>query len=119
MAFVKFTNVRSRIDTPKVSIWTRGQIGFNQGSVDEYGIDKYGYAILYYDEESRSVGVELSNDPKADGAAKLVKGKNAGTSFSARAFLKHYKIDFSETKQYALERDDDNGLLILDLNNPL
>lgn len=43
MAFVKFTSVRSRIYTHKISIWTRGQIGFNQGSVDEYGIEKYDY----------------------------------------------------------------------------
>ena len=50
MAFVKFTKVRSRIDTPKASIWTRGQIGFNQGAVKEYNLDAFQYAVLYYDE---------------------------------------------------------------------
>ena len=107
MAFVKFTKTRSRIDTPKVSIWTRGQMGFNQGAVNEYKLYSYKYAVLYYDEDSKRVGIELTNEKSAEGAIKLVSRKNAGSSFSARAFLKTYRIDYSETKQYKLAYDKD------------
>ena len=119
MAFVKFTKVRSRIDTPKASIWTRGQIGFNQGAVKEYNLDAFQYAVLYYDENSQRIGIKLINDPKADGAIKLVSRENAGISFSATAFFKNYKIDFSETRQYTLTYDDENNMYIFNLKNPL
>lgn len=119
MPFVKFTKVRSRIDTPKVSIWTRGQIGFNQGAVKEYDLEGYKYAVLYYDEDSQRIGIKFINDPKSEGVVKLVNRKSAGISFSATAFLKNYKIDYSETRQYTLIYDKENEMFIFDLRKPL
>jgi hypothetical protein len=119
MAFVKFTKTGSRIGIPKVSIWTRGQIGFNQGAVIEYKLDSYTYAVLYYDEEDKKIGFELINDENAEGAIKLVVRKNAGISMSALPFLRMSKIDFSETRQYGLSYDKEHKLYVIDLNNPI
>lgn len=118
MPFEKFINVRSRIDTPKVSIWSRGQIGFNIGASNEYSLD-FNFAILYYDKVDKKIGIELTNDPTAEGAVKVTKRENAGISFSARAFLKYYKIDFSETRKYNLRYDEDNNMFIIDLKYPI
>lgn len=119
MAFVKFTKTGSRIGTPKASIWTRGQIGFNQGAVVEYKLDSYTYAVLYYDRETKNVGFELTNDAKAEGATKLIVRKNAGISMSALPFLKTFKIDFSETRQYNLSYDKTINMYVIDLNEPV
>jgi hypothetical protein len=119
MAFVKFTKIGSRIGTPKVSIWTRGQIGFNQGAVMEYKFDSYTYAVLYYDVEDKKIGFELTNDENAEGAIKLVVRKNAGISMSALPFLRISKIDFSKTRQYGLSYDKEHKLYVIDLNNPI
>lgn len=119
MAFVRFTKTGSRIGTPKASIWTRGQIGFNQGAVVEYKLDSYTYAVLYYDEETKNVGFELTNDAKAEGATKLIVRKNAGISMSALSFLKTFKIDFSETHQYNLSYDKTINMYVIDLNEPV
>jgi hypothetical protein len=119
MTFVKFTKTGSRIGTPRASIWTRGQIGFNQGAVTEYNLDSYTYAVLYYDKETKNVGFELINDAKAQGATKLVVRKNAGISMSARSFLKTFKIDFSETRQYNLSYDKTTNMYVIDLNEPV
>ena len=119
MAYVKFTKTGRRIGTPKASIWTRGQIGFNQGAVAEYKLDSYTYAVLYYDEETKNVGFELTNDAKAEGATKLIVRKNAGISMSALSFLKTFKIDFSETRQYNLSYDKVANLYEIDLNEPV
>lgn len=115
MGFEKFTKIRSKIDTPKASIWSRGQIGFNQGAVQEYGLDKYGYVVLYYDRDTNRVGFQFTNDKKAEGASKLIVRKAAGASLSSLAFLKTYRIDFTETKSYALVYDQEAQLYVIDL----
>jgi len=119
MAFVKFTKTGSRIGTPKASIWTRGQIGFNQGAVVEYKLDSFTHAVLYYDNKTKNIGFELTKDAKAEGATKLIVRKNAGISMSARSFLKTLKIDFSETRQYNLSYDKKINMYVIDLNEPV
>lgn len=119
MGFVKFTKTGSRLDIPKVSIWTRGQVGFNQGATIEFKLDSYGYAILYYDADEKKIGIEFTNKKTADGANKLVQRKNSGVSFSATAFLKTFKIDYSKTRQYNIVHDKESGLYVIDLNNPV
>jgi len=119
MAFVKFTRTGSRIGTPRVSIWSRGQIGFNQAAVDEYNLNKYKYVVLYYDKEANRIGLEFNNDGKAEGACKLAFRKRAGVSISAIAFLKTFKIDYSETKRFDLSLDKESGFHVIDLNKPV
>lgn len=119
MAFVKFTRTGARIGTPRVSVWSRGQIGFNQAAVDDYGIDKFKFVVLYYDEDAKRIGLEFTNDEKADGACKLAFRKNAGVSISAIAFLKTFKIDYSETKGFDLGFDKESGFYTIDLNSPV
>jgi hypothetical protein len=119
MAFEKFTKPGSRIGAPKAAIWSSGQIAFNQGSMDEFNLSKYNYAILYYDRDSKRIGVEFTNDERAEGAHKLVGRKgSSGTSISAIAFLRNYKIGFGETIQYDLTHDKENGLYVFDLKQP-
>lgn len=119
MTFEKFTRPGSRIGDPKAAIWSSGQIAFNQGSMDEFNLSKYNYAILYYDRDSKRIGVEFTNDERAEGAHKLVGRKSSsGTSISAIAFLKNYKIDFGETIQYTLTNDKESGFYVFDLKQP-
>lgn len=119
MGFVKFTKTKSRIGTPKVSIWSRGQIGFNQGAVTYYKIDKdkYSYAVLYYDEDRNMIGIELTNDSAAEGATKLIFREGGGASFSAIPFLKTYGIDYSESQQFDVEYDNRSELFVVDLKS--
>ena len=119
MAFEKFTRTGARIGTPMVSIWARGQIGFNQAVVDDYEIDKFEFVVLYYDKDTKRIGLEFTNNKMAEGACKLAFRKNAGVSISAIAFLKTYKIDYSETKKFDLDYDEDSGFHIIDLDNPI
>ncbi|MDQ7838502.1 MAG: hypothetical protein RDU59_08420 [Thermodesulfobacteriota bacterium] len=115
MPFERFTEIRKRIDTPKAAIWSRGQIAFNQSAVEEYNINNYKYVVLFYDIDTTRVGFVFTNDEKSKGAMKLVIRKAAGASFSARAFLKNYKIDFKETQRYDLTYDEQSKLHVIDL----
>lgn len=116
MGFVKFTNVGARLGDPIVSIWSRGQIGFNQGATQEYDINNYQYVVLYFDSETQRIGFELTEDKNAEGAMKLMFRKNSGASFSAVPFLRTNKIDYKTTRKYVLERDEDSGLLVIDVS---
>jgi hypothetical protein len=119
MAFVRFTKPGARLGKPQVSIWSRGQIGFNQGAVEEYNLTQYKYLVLFYDSESNRVGFRFTTDKNENGAIKLVFRGNAGLSLSAIAFLKTFKIKYGETRTYNLDYDENERLFTIDLNNPL
>jgi hypothetical protein len=119
MGFKKFTKVRSRIDVPKVGIWKSGMMSFNSSSMNEYGLRKYTYVVLYYDEDTNRVGMKFTNDQTAEGIMKLNKRKNvAGANFSCKAFLRTYKIEQTNV-QFFLKHDEESGLYVFDLNEPV
>jgi hypothetical protein len=119
MAFKIFTGAGKRIGKPMVSIWSRGQIGLNQGAMKKYKLENYDYVILLFDEETRRVGFVFTNDDNKEGAIKITK-RTTGFSFSANAFLNSYGIDHdNETKKYTLEYDSDNNIYIFDTNKQI
>jgi len=113
MGFEKFTKT-GRGFRPKVSIWSRGQIGFNQGAVKYLDLEKFGYVVFYYDPGTKRVGLELTNDGNAEGANKI-KIRQTGASVGAKAFLDYYQIDHQETKRYDLTHDRESNLYVIDL----
>ena len=116
MGFVKYIKTGSRVGKPKISIWTRGQIGFNQGAIVKYKIDSYKYAVIFFDQDTNRIGITLTNDDNEEGISKLVFRKAGGVSFSAMSFLKAYDVDYSKTKQYEFEYDEVNDMYIINLN---
>lgn len=110
MAFERYKRARARYGEPKVSIWSRGQIGFNNSAIEEYKLDGFQFAVLFYDGESKKVGIMFTNDEKEEGVIKFVKRKSGGYSFSGVGFLKTYNIEMGETKRYPLVWDEENKL---------
>lgn len=113
MAFEKFT-LTGRGFRPKVSIWKRGQIGFNQGAMRALNLEDFDYVVFYYDPESKRVGLELTNDESAEGASKLKK-RTTGASVGAKAFLDYYQLDYEKTKSYPIQLDKESKLWVIDL----
>ena len=114
MPFERFTKTRSRGLIPKVSIWSRGQIGFNKSAVAKFEIDKFDYLVLFYDKDSKRIGIKLTNDQE-EGAIKIIrKLASGGALVSAKSFLFHYDIGGPETRNYGLELDADSGLIVID-----
>ena len=113
MAFERFTKT-GRTFVPKVSIWSRGQIGFSVGAVNRYKIDKYNYVVFLYDADSNKIGFEFTNNEKEPGAARL-NHRKTGITVGAKSFLDYYAIDYKETRQYVLEHDEENNLYVIDL----
>ncbi len=110
MAFERFTKT-GRGYRPKASIWTRGQIGFNQGAVVKFKLREFSHTVLFYDSDERKIGARFTNDSSEDGANKIVKGKT-GVFISAKAFLDYYDIAHSKTKRYDITYDSENDLYV-------
>ena len=102
MAFERYTKTNSRFSEPIISIWSGGLIGVSRGAMIKYKLVDYNYAVLFFDKDTKAIGVKLTNDKKEPGAMKLVKRKSGGFSFSAQCFLKFYNIDYGKTKKYDL-----------------
>jgi hypothetical protein len=115
MAFERFTRTRTRVSTPKASIWSRGQIGFNQGATEKFNLTSFDYAVIFYDKDTKRVGIRFTKDENEEGATKIIKRPSGGVSFSATAFLNVYGIDHSETRTYNVEYDEENELYVIDL----
>jgi len=114
MAFERFTKTNARGFVPKASIWSRGQIGFNQSAVRKFEFNKYDYVVLFYDVESKRIGIKLANKNE-EGVIKISKKlASGGASVSAKEFLFHYDINIPDTRNYDLAIDSDTGFLIID-----
>lgn len=113
MPFERFTK-RIRSTKPKVSIWSRGQIGFNSGVVQKFNLDQFDYAVLFFDRENRMIGVKFTSDENEAGVIKVTKRPN-GISFSAKGFLQYYDVDHTETKQYDVVKDVESDIFVVDL----
>lgn len=116
MSYEKFTKTRARGYYPKASIWGKGQIGFNQGAVGKYELEKFDYVVLFYDKEIKKIGVKFTNE-KEEGIIKIVKRPGSGMSFSAKAFLDFYDIDYLKNKKYSITHDKENNLYVLNSSN--
>ena len=84
MVFEKFIK-SGRDSSPKITIRKNGQISFNAAFNRKHGVDNSKYAVLYFDQEKKRIGIQLTNDENEEGKIKIQKGKNF-TTVSAKAF---------------------------------
>lgn len=108
MAFEKFT-MAGKSFAPKVSIWSKGQIGFNNGATSRFQINEFDFAILLFDKEQNKIGIQFTKDGNEEGIIKLNK-RATGTSVGAKSFLDYYDIDYAETAQYDIELNKEENL---------
>lgn len=99
--FEKFTK-RGRSFSPKVSIRKRGQIGLNAGAVNKFSLEKYDYAILYISKGRDKIAIKLTQNPKEEGAIKIMK-RTGNYSFSGKSFFDFYEIDYNQTRSFDAE----------------
>lgn len=115
MAFVRFTEIGKSFK-PKATITTGGVISLNEGAKKGLDIDNYIYCILYYDDDGKQVGIQLTNDQNEEGAIKIRKRKT-GADIGAKSFLTRFKIDVQTTTMYHIDKDVVTGWLIIDLSS--
>lgn len=102
------------VKSPMVTIQKNGLFSLNKAA---YAAMENPEAVeLLYDPESRLIGFRPTSPEGMRAFPVRSQGKNANTLMVAgQAFTKHYDIDTSVARRYAVEMRD--GMLVLDLNS--
>lgn len=105
----------SRSRHPGASVRRNGQLGFNSGAVTRYELDQFGFALLYYDEENRRIGVKLMEE-KVPRSFTFVH-RTGDAYISAQSFFEHFRIPLpQETTKYDLVKEGE--MLVINLTAP-
>ncbi|HBH27102.1 MAG TPA: hypothetical protein DDX54_06850 [Rhodospirillaceae bacterium] len=92
-------------------------ISFTDGARHRFGLDKYDFAVLYYDKETSVVGVELINDENAEGAIKLRKRETGGADIAAKSFVDYFGITPENTTMYNLSEGENERWIVWSLHD--
>lgn len=116
MTFERFELGASRGFAPKISIRAAGQLGFNQGAVKRFELEKYSYAVLFYDKEDNRMAIQPTNERNEKGLMKLrVRDNGKDAAISIKAFLDYYGIEYKKTRSMEAYWDENEKKIIVDL----
>jgi len=92
MAFQLFTAKGGKY-TPQVTLNNSGGFSLSSGMHHRYGLDRYAGVKLYFDPDTRRVGIQPV-EQEGEGVFRLKKRDGEkGAFFSARSFLQAYNLD--------------------------
>lgn len=112
MGFIRFTEI-GKSYTPRASISKSGLIGLNNGARKRHDIENFSHCILYYDADTKRIGIELTRDSNAEGSQKI-RFRPTGADIAGRSFLSFFNIELEETLLFPVTRDSESGFLIID-----
>jgi len=112
MAFEKFSDT-ARSFRPKVSVRKSGTISFNSGCVKKFNLKGVSFVTLFFDKDSKMVGV-MPSDKSDEGSHALHKGKT-GAWVSGRRFLDFYGFSPKSTVRMDAEWNEKDKMIVFAL----
>ena len=111
------THAGTFINKPAITLSKTGRIHINAAAAQHF--EGYDYADLYYDEETRRVGIQPKQE-RQTGTLKLIsRAKSRGFGIVADGFYKVNGIQYEVTTAYSADWDNEEGMLIASLDNPV
>ena len=93
----KFENTNARFED-RITVTTSNSFGFPTKFYKDNNIEQYKYAVIFYDENQKAVGVHFTNDEIEKHKFSVLKSsKGYGANVIATSFFKANNID---TKKY-------------------
>lgn len=110
MAYEIFSRKTSRMGTPMVTITKLGRIALNKTATARFERDAVELVLLMWDKESRKIAIRpiSKKEPRAYRVTYGAKGNGAG--FSAKTFLDYIELDFTESRNIAIEWNDADNM---------
>jgi len=109
VAFKKYEPKTEKVAGPQVRIRPTGLISFDALSVEEFGLERFSYAVLYFDAENKTVGVKPVDDNSDPSSLKLSKRRST-VGLKAPDFFKHFRIKIDKAMKLDVRKDDE-GIL--------
>ena len=115
MTYIRFENY-GKGAAPKVSISKIGRLSFNEMAEKKFGLSKYRFVSLLFDETENKIGVEFFEKEARSDLLNIQFKPQSGFYISIRAFLRFFQIEIKETAFYDVSKEKEN-FLVLDLNS--
>jgi hypothetical protein len=99
MAYEVFERKTPRLGIPMLSFSKIGQISFNQSASRIFQKETIETILLLWDASDRKLAMKVTSNKKDPRAYTIrINDKGNGASFSAKTFLDHAGIDYSQRK---------------------
>jgi len=113
--FEAFTEVGKSF-RPKISIRKSGQVGFNTGAIERFGLEQYDNVVMLYNKEEGKIAFRFVDNDNEPGAMKFMKRK--GNYFiSARSFMEKYNISYKKSISFDVTWVENHKIAIIDLKD--
>lgn len=121
MSLERFTekgNEQSRKQEPFISLRASESLGVSQAALDEY-LDEAEAVLMLYDEDENRIGIDPLDDECDHPAAYAITRTESSATIAPGAFLRAYDLVPEITTRYRPEWDDEKGVLLIDLDDPV
>jgi|ERR1700680_4733691 len=113
MPYEIFTRKIHRSGNPTLSFSKLGQFAFNQSAARILQKDSIELVLLMWDANSNKIGIKSTSNKKDARAYRIrYADKGNGAGFSAKTFLDHVGIDYSDRKSFPVEINPDSEIMI-------
>jgi len=117
MTFIKFDKRGAKIykNEPSITITRMGIFSIGKLAYEKYFTDRK-YVILYYDPESKIIGLQPTNESTPEAHTIRVFPSGKAISFSAKPFLDFFGIEYaSGSRTYVVNWNEKDGMVEIDL----
>lgn len=114
MVWKEFTPRQKAWGKPVISIHRNGYLAVNSQAKEKY-FKGHSHVVLFFDPEENKLGMKPVK--LASRKAYKISSTAHSMSVSAKAFLDWFKIDYSKTRSFEPEKEDD--LLVLKLDEDI
>lgn len=91
--FKEFTGRNTRQEN-RLTITRSCSIGLPTKFFNDNKIENYKYAVLFYDEEKKAIGILFTSDESKENKFSIIRNKTGfGGGITVRSFFKSYNID--------------------------
>jgi len=115
MGWEIFEKVTRRSTTPMMTISKLGRFAFNGAAAKILSDNAVDSVLAMWDKDTRKIGVR--SIAKKDARAYTVRyaRKNASAGFAVKTFLAHIGYDFSETRSFPCEWNEDDQTCVISI----
>ena len=118
--FEKFKGRNVRLEN-RITITKSNSIGFPQKFYKDNKIKDFQFAVLYWDNSNKAIGIYFTNDEDEKNKFSIMHSKiGYGGSITARSFLKTYNIDLEKHHgRYEWDKvkiDEDKEIFVIKLD---
>ncbi len=116
MGFERFVPQQNAKTKPKATIRPTGLISFDASAVEAFNLQHAKHAVLFFDKTRKVVGIQMTKDPKDEGAIPITFRRRSA-SVKAPHFFERYALSFSESQRFDVGYDGDNGMLTISMKS--